>query len=245
MSTPPKSPAGCLLRGIPLLFKRGIRPYVFIPLAINIVLFAALAWLLTNQFEHMLEWLMPEDSWYSFLRWLLWPVFAITILLITFYSFTTLANLIGAPFNSVLSARIELFLSGREPQDHSGSLMREILPAISNELRKQSYFLIRAILLVILSVVPLTAPAAPVLWFLFSAWMLALEYLDYPMANHGMHFRQQRRLIKKRRAGALVFGSLLTGMMLIPGINLISMPAGVAGATLYWHHRLKAVTISS
>ncbi len=229
-----------------MLFRPGIRPYVFVPLAINVLLFALLAWLMTSRFEGWLDWLIPPDSWYDFLRWLLWPIFALTLILILFQGFTTLANLIGAPFNSMLALRVEQSLGGNiHATRHDTSILRETLPSLANELRKQAYFLSRALLLLLLFLIPVMAPLAPVLWFLFSAWMLALEYLDYPMANHHIDFRRQRRLVAKRRAGALWFGALLTGLMMIPGLNLLSMPIGVVGATLYWHERFKAIANAS
>ena len=29
---------------------------------------------------------------------------------------------------------------------------------------------------------------APVVWMVVGAWMLAITYVDYPMANHGIEF---------------------------------------------------------
>ena len=34
-----------------------------------------------GQFEVLLAWLLPEDRWWSFLSWLLWPLFAIALVL--------------------------------------------------------------------------------------------------------------------------------------------------------------------
>ena len=55
--------------------------------------------------------------------------------------------------------------------------------------------------LLLLQFVPLLNVVAPVLLFLFGAWMFALEYLDYPMGNHGALFREVRAARRASGAG--------------------------------------------
>ncbi|MEZ5582290.1 MAG: hypothetical protein R3F37_05475 [Candidatus Competibacteraceae bacterium] len=43
--------------------------------------------------------------------------------------------------------------------------------------------------LLVLFVIPGVNVIAPLLWLVFGAWMLALQYADYPMGNHGLRFR--------------------------------------------------------
>ncbi|MEW7976583.1 MAG: EI24 domain-containing protein, partial [Candidatus Sedimenticola endophacoides] len=104
-----------LLQGLKLLLEPGLKRYLVVPLLINFTIFSLVGWIGYSQFEALLAWLLPEQSWYSFLRWLLWPLFALTILLVTFYTFTVVANLIAAPFNSLLAQRVEQILTGSPP----------------------------------------------------------------------------------------------------------------------------------
>lgn len=69
--------------------------------------------------------------------------------------------------------------------------------------------------------------------------MLALEYLDHPMANHGMEFADKRRLLAKHRGLSLGFGATATFLTTLPLINLVIMPAAVAGATQAWVDQLQ------
>ena len=64
--------------------------------------------------------------------------------------------------------------------------------------------------------------------------MLALEYLDYPMGNHGLLFPEQRRRARERRLLVLGFGAAISGLTMIPVINFLVMPLAVAGATALW-----------
>ncbi|PLY15570.1 MAG: sulfate transporter CysZ [Sedimenticola sp.] len=225
---------GYLLKGMGMLLSPGLKRYLLVPILINILIFSLAGWLGYTQFNDLLDWLLPQESWLSYFRWVLWPLFAITILLVTFYTFTAVANLLAAPFNSLLAERVEFQVSGTKPPKSNEKIMAVILPAILSELRKLCYFLIRAIPLLVLFVIPGLNLLAPLLWVLFSAWFLALEYADYPMGNHRMTFPQQHKSIKKLRMTALGFGGGVTLLTLIPIINFIAMPSAVIGATLFW-----------
>lgn len=225
---------GYLIAGFRLLRKPGLKRYLFVPLTINLIVFTLLAWIGFDQSEAFFDRFLPQSSWLSYFRWVLWPLFALAYLLILFYSFTLLANLIGAPFNGLLAAKIEESLTGRLPPQAPGHWAADIVPGILSELRKLLYFLLRAAPLLLLFLIPGIQLAAPLLWALFAAWFLTIEYMDYPMSNHGIAFPQQLRRLKRRRLTALGFGGGVTLVMLIPIINLAAMPAAVAGATIFW-----------
>ena len=79
--------------------------------------------------------------------------------------------------------------------------------------------------------------AAPVVWFLVGSWLLAFEYLDYPFAETGTRFADQRRVLRRDLLTTVSFGAGVSALMLIPGLNLAAIPASVAGACLLWHER--------
>ncbi len=239
MPNNPLTGARYLIRGFGLIMRPGLRRFVLIPLLVNIIIFSLLAWFGISQFQELIDWLLPEESWFAFLRWLLWPLFALTMLLVIVYSFTVLANLIAAPFNSQLAEQVELILSGSSPAQASGSIMKNLIPALRSELVKLGYFLIRVIPLLILFAIPGVNIIAPFLWLLFNAWFLALEYADYPMANHNLDFKTQHIRLKAARLTSLGFGGSTTLLMMIPVLNFLAMPAAVAGATVYWHEQLQ------
>lgn len=242
MSNNPLAGAGYLLRGLRLINQPGLRPFVLIPLLVNIVIFSLLIWLGIDQFEGLMDRFLPsEEGWLAWLRWLLWPLFAIALLLVVFYTFTVIANLIAAPFNGLLAEKVELHLGGQLTEQSGGlkQLARDFLPSLLSEVRKMGYFLLRAVPLLLLFLIPGINIVAPFLWLAFSAWFLALEYGDYPMANHGLLFKDQRQRLKQARFTALAFGGGLTLLMMVPILNFVAMPAAVAGATLFWKERLE------
>ena len=224
------------LTGLRLLLRPGLKRYLLMPLSINVLVFGVVGWIGYTQFGQALERFLPESSWLYYFRWILWPLFALSFLMIVFYTFTVVANLLAAPFNSRLAARVEALLTGQAPPD-GGSIAAEIVPAITMELRKLLYFLLRAVPLLLLFLVPGLNLAAPFLWFAFSAWFLTVQYMDYPMGNHGLRLREQFAELRRARLTALGFGAALTLLMMVPVLNFTAMPAAVAGATALWCDR--------
>ncbi|MDH5571127.1 MAG: EI24 domain-containing protein, partial [Gammaproteobacteria bacterium] len=151
MISNPITGASYVLKALPLLNKPGIRAYVIIPLLINTLLFAGLIWFLSGQFGDLVNQWTPElPDWLSWLSWLLWLLFGITILVVLFFSFTILANLIGAPFNSYLAAAVEHHLTGSKPASANINILTEVMNSLSGEMKKIIYFILWAVPLFII-----------------------------------------------------------------------------------------------
>jgi len=216
--------------GFGLLFSSGIKRFVIIPFVINAGLFYFAIDLLQNQLDTWLEQLLP--GWLSWLEWLILPLFWIAILLIVFYTFTVIANLIAAPFNSLLSARIEAQLTGKKPEDiNSDSFFKLMTRTTKSEIQKILYAIKWFIPLLIITFIPVINVASPFLWILFAAWFFALEYNDYPLANRGHFFEDVKIYNRKNRMRSLGLGTAVFIMTSIPVVNFFAMPIAVAGAT--------------
>ena len=216
--------------GFGLLLKPGIKRFVFIPFLINIGLFSLAIKLLNDQIDIWLEKLLP--AWLDWLEWLILPLFWITIALAIFYSFTVIANLISAPFNSLLSARIEALLTGKKPEDiNSDGFIKLIARTLKSEIQKIFYAVKWFIPLLIITIIPGVNVISPFLWILFAVWFFALEYNDYPLANRGLFFEEIKTYNRKNRMRSLGLGSAIFILTSIPFVNFFAMPAAIAGAT--------------
>lgn len=229
---------GYLFKGLSLITQKGIRPFVLVPLLINIVLFSGGIWLAMSQLDIWMNRLLP--GWLSWLEWLLWPLFAVIIFFVIFYTFSLLANLIAAPFNALLAERIEARLHGLPVPEFQGykSIPGLIGRTFKSELSKLFYMAKWGILVLIITFIPGINIIAPVAWTIFGAWMLAVEYVDYPMGNHNLFFKEEIKTLRQHRPTALGFGWGLSIMTLIPVLNFFAMPVGVAGATAFWVDRI-------
>ena len=231
---------GFSFKGLQLITQPGIRRFVIIPLSINVALFSVAIYFLVTLFDQAIAYFMPQfPDWLSWLQtaitWLLWPLFAVMIFFLVFYTFSFVANLLAAPFNSLLAEKVEAMLKGQPLTDSpSFPVWSTITKSIGSEIGKLFYLIKWSVLLLIISIIPVINIVAPPLWIIFGAWMLALEYLDYPMGNHGHYFKEINQQATSRKTLSLGFGSGLFLLTSIPVVNFVAMPAGVAGATALW-----------
>jgi CysZ protein len=213
-----------------------------VPLLVNILVFSGgiaggVLWF--DGFVASMQARVP--SWLGWLDWVLWPLFVLLLLGVVFYGFSLIANLIAAPFNGLLAERVEQHLTGHPPSQEMDfkRMLRELLPTLWDEGKKIVYALLLGIPFVFLLFVPLVGP---LLWFLYTAWILAFQYADYPMGNHGIKLKEMRQRLKDRQLLALGFGAATAGLGLVPVLNFIAMPSAVAGATALWVRELKGTT---
>lgn len=236
MISNPISGAKYFINGFSLLNTKGIRRFVFIPLLINILIFSAGLWFAIGQFETFIEWALSSlPDWLNWLEWILWPLFAVTFYGVVFFSFSIVANIISAPFNGPLAAAVERRLTDNPDFNSNKTFIEEAKDSLVNELVKLKHSLFLMMPLTFLSLLsfafPLISPAIAILWMVYTVWVLTLEYADFPMANHGITFKDIREKLANKRLLSLGFGSMTMLATLIPFINFIVMPAAVAGAT--------------
>lgn len=235
--------AACVFQGAALVIRPGIRHFAWIPLLINILVFAGLIWLSSEAFDALLDRYLSgsESMWWAALRWLAWVVFSAAMLVVSFFTFTLVANLIGSPFNEALSAAVSRRLGNRpgEAGQPWTAILAAFPAAIGQEIAKWLYFARWLLPALLLFLVPGVQLLAPFLWAALAAWFLALEYLEFPASNHDLDFKALRRRVRADRGYLWGFGATVMALALIPGLNLVLMPVAVCGATVLWERYLK------
>lgn len=224
------------IAGFGLISKPGIKRFVVIPLTINIVLFVGLFFLLRHFVGEFNLWFAHHlPAWLRWLGAFLWLLFFISFVLIFVYTFVTVANLISAPFNSLLAEKVEFYLTGKVLESRSlAENIKDIPRIVGRQLAILGYYLPRAILLLVLFIVPLVQAVAAILWFLFNAWYMTMTYIDYPTDNQRVPLRDVRIWLKQKRWLSLGFGISVLIASMIPILNFFSIPAAVAAATKLW-----------
>ncbi|WP_196138229.1 sulfate transporter CysZ [Aliikangiella sp. G2MR2-5] len=239
------SGAHYLSNGFRLILKPGIRSFVLIPLTINLILLSAASLWAFNMIGDWFAGLkQSEYSWVQWtvenLEWLIWPLIVIGVVIVVFFIFAFIANWIAAPFNGLLAEAVEKNLRGENYKTDSFSwknFFADIPRLFGREWRKLVYFLPRAIGCLLLFLLTFWTPfffISPIVWFFFNSWMAAIQYIDYPMDNHRIPFSAMLDQIKERRSGSMGFGCMVMLLTMIPGLNILVMPAAVAGATNLW-----------
>jgi len=241
--------ATAVFRGAAMAGRAGVRHYAYIPLLINVLVFAGLIWLSSEAFDALLDHYLgsAQSAWWSVLRWLLWAFFSAAMLLISFFTFTLAANLIGAPFNEALSAAVagRLGVRHQDAEPTWRGILTAFPAAIGQELAKLLYFARWLVPALALFFVPGLQLIAPFVWAALAAWFVALEYLEYPASSQQLDFPALRRHARGRRSYLWGFGAAVSALALIPGLNLVLMPVAVAGATILWVERLQPTAHSA
>ena len=228
---------GYALRGGRLLTQPGLRRFVIGPVAINVVVFAFAIASFGQLFQHMIDRFCV--GWPDWALGVAWLVFGTLAAVAVFFTFSLVANVLASPFNGLLADAVERHLTrpGEVLEFSWKKLLAETGRALTAALRKLFYFAWRAVPLLILSVIPGLNLLATPLWILFGGWMLAIEYLDCPLGNHGRLFPSAVETLRGERRMALGFGVSLSLLTMIPLLNVLAMPIGVAGATaMYCAH---------
>ncbi|MDV3441786.1 sulfate transporter CysZ [Pseudomonas otitidis] len=237
MPAPALSGPQYLGEGLKLILRPGLRLFVLLPLTLNLLLFIALIGFAMREFSGWVDAFMPSlPDWASFLEYLIWPLFVALVVLLVFFSFTMIANIIAAPFNGFLAEKVEVVVRGQDdfPPFSWGELVAMVPRTVGRELRKLGYFLPRAAGLLILSFIPVVNLVSTPLWFVFGIWMMAVQYIDYPADNHKLGWNEMLAWLREKRWQSLGFGGSVYLALLIPFVNIVMMPAAVAGATLFW-----------
>jgi len=235
------SGSGYFIKGFELIRLKGIRRFVFIPLTINLLLFSVAFYFMFIQLEHYMNIL---DNWlWDGLKWLstlIWPLLVVTVLVLFSFLFSTIANWIAAPFNGLLSEKVELMLianakntqTNRNILSGVNDIVKDIPRTLHREWRKLTYYLPRAIgFFILMLILPVVGQ---IIWFLFTAWMMAIQYKDYPFDNHKIPFDQMRSILGQHKSLSYSFGITVAIFAMIPIVNLVVMPVAICGATALW-----------
>ena len=139
-------------RGLSLIQTKGLKRFVLIPLSINLVLFSFAFYILLQQVNAMIMAVQQYlPAWLHWLEYLLIPLGVMTLVIGLAYSFTMVANFIAAPFNGLLSEKVEAHLSGKKlPDVGVAGFIKDIPRMLGREWQKLLYALPRAIILFVL-----------------------------------------------------------------------------------------------
>jgi len=231
------------VEGAKIIFQPGYRRFVFVPLCVNLIIFVLLSIVFYNSFKDVIHYILDFlPSWLDWLVWLIWPLTAFIFVVTYGYSFNIITNIIAAPFYGLLAEKIETSLTGIAPPAET---LSQLIPrTLFRELVKLFYFISRGILVLLLVICCFFIPGINVLGVLvgaiWSCWCMAAQYSDYPADNHQLSFKLLRKKLNQQPLTSYSYGGLILFGSMIPFLNIIVTPIGVAGATVMWVKELKS-----
>lgn len=219
----------CLLQGFKLLNRTELRQFILLPIFINLILYSIAFVLGYFYLSSLIAQFIP--NWLLWLEWIIFPLFFSGFSIAGFFTFVVIANLIASPFYPSLAAKTLNIISAQDNLIKTQTIRKTVF----SEFKRILYLFSKMLPLLLLFFIPVINLFAPVLWVLFCAWGIGLEFMAYPLENQGILFTQQKDAAKTRKVGVLVFGGLIIVGLAIPFINLIIAPASVIATTIYFY----------
>ena len=227
------------LQGLKLIFKPGIKRYTLIPILLNIVLYVLLWWYAWGEIQAWVgAWLQSLSNNWSWLAYVLYPVIWLSMVLLTMYTFVIMSLLLASPFFGFLTQALQNQWQGKQAERVSFREILLLVPrSISRELGKIMSFLPWLFAILLCYIIPGVNLFTGFFWVLFLSWFNLVQFADYIFDNNSISFNQMKVVLKQNKVLSLSFGFTVTIFMMVPLLNILVIPAAVAGAALmYWEN---------
>lgn len=232
-----------LLHGYKQLLHKELRIYAAAPIVINIIIFSIAILSISGFIEQLQTYINSfgnfASGFLSFLNyiisaiaWLAAPVIYISCSIVFFYFFSSFTQFFAAPFNAILSEKVEKLYNLEQASEINTLSFWEVT---KNTIPRELYKFYKSIKWLLLMLILLFIPMVNLIVPLIGAWLLAIDYLDYPADNRGWSFKESLNIISKKPLKHLLFGFSIYLATLIPIVNFFVVPAAVIAGTLLWH----------
>jgi CysZ protein len=161
-------------------------------------------------------------------------IFGFALGIVVVYLLTTI---FAAPFNDALSEEVESIVTGRPgPPFSLRVVLRDTVRTVGLEAMKMLVLLLVLGPLFIASLlVPVIGQIAySVFGFLFTALYFAIDYVDWPASRRNKGVAYRFGLAVEHFLPMFGFGTGVWVFLFVPFLNLLFMPAAVAGGTLLY-----------
>jgi CysZ protein len=206
--------------------------YSLVPVVMFLIVMAVFSTLGIWGVEQLRRVLVDESSstWAHVGSWVLWFV----LLVLVMFSGVILALVTAQPLSGFALERIahvqERKLTGEtRPRPNFfvslWSTTKVVMVALSVGIP-----IFTAFFIIDLAFPPATVVTVP-LRVLVSGWLLAWDFVDYPLGLRGLGLGARFRWVGRNFEAFTTFGLLWALIIFVPGVVLLLLPMGVAGAT--------------
>ena len=167
----------------------------------------------------------------------------LTVILIVFvfvlmsWTFVLVVSVISAPFNSLLSERIEKKLVLHQDPGGKAKIMKEISVGIGqtfkNEFKKIFFLGLMALMAFVLNLFPLFYPVG----MFIVATLLAVQFVDYSWSRHNLNFSACMKDLTGNIIPYSVAGFIFLLLVTVPIINAFVPALATSYFTVLWINR--------
>lgn len=147
----------------------------------------------------------------------------------------SLAALIAGPFNEMLSEAIEERITGVPgPKFKLGHFLYDALIGAIHALRRITvYLFLMGLLLLTGVIVPVLGTAlAAIGGAILTARFASYDAYDAVYARRRMRYKDKMAALNANLSRSMGLGAVVSALLLVPGLNLLALSIGAAGATL-------------
>lgn len=210
--------------------------WVLAPALVTLVMLggaiAAVAWIAGPLVARVTGWLP------GFLQgaasWVVWILVVTGLALGALLVFVAVVGIVAGPFCELLSEAVEARATGEPaPPFALGAFLRGVALGVAHGLRRLVASLAGLVVLFAIGLLPVVGTiAAAVLGGWLAASASAYDCYDAVLARRELAYADKLAYLARHRGRAMGLGAGVAGCLLIPGVNLVAVGIGAAGATL-------------
>lgn len=234
--------ARAFFRGIGFLFRNPrFFPWVIAPTILNLALFVALTYI-TYRYYGSIQALFFEDrdEWYwvyTGARYFSWLIFLVLIAVFWFFTFVFVGSKLTAPFNEVLSQKVEEILIPDLVSVPAGvwRFIEDVLRGMVHAVRRELILLLWIVVLLPLHLVAgVGSIAYTVLLGYVCRHYLAWEGLDYSLSRRRLSFARKHAYVRRHAPRTSGFGVVVYCLLFFPPTTLFVWPVLAIGGTMLY-----------
>jgi len=189
-------------------------------------------------------WSLFPESWseatgwvgglLSAFRWLVELIAAILLAVLGLVLVLLLSSVVAAPFNDALSEAVEQILTGKPAPPFSfARMLADIARTVRLELGKALlYVAVVGPMFLASFFIPGVGQIISLVGFALTAVYMGIDYVDWPAARRDWSVGDRVAFTRRQLPAVAGFGTGVWILLFIPLINLLFMPAAVAGGTI-------------
>ena len=198
----------------------------------------------SDQFSAMLRGYIESPDSATILAKVLTAILIIFVFFIMSWTFVIIVGIISAPFNSLLSSRIEQKLVQKVIMDEDQSkalaqVKSSLAQTFKNEFKKIIFLVLVAGVAFVLNLFPLFYP----LGVFLIATLLAVQFVDYSWSRHDLHFGACLKDVLKNVIPYFFSGAIFLALVAIPVVNALVPAFATSYFTVLWLYRQKKIEL--
>lgn len=224
---------------------RGLMRYFIIPFLLNIVILTGVVFISYTFLYSWISGFMTGDSFFiRALGFMVRLVLILGLVLLTTIIYSTVGSVVIAPFNDVISLRVEEKITGADFREDFSlpAFLADMGRILSNIVKLLVLVIIVNILISFINLVPLVGTVIfSILSFLITAFFAGFNFFDFPLDRRKLSFGEKLKVLWRFKFPVMGLGTGFFLFSFIPVINFLGLNLGAVGATLIFIEDIRPV----